>query len=100
MNKAFNRRRGLRATLTLVAAGGATVGMANGTELGATQMLGNPGFETGSAAPWTSTAGVINANGAGDTAHSGTHYAWLDGYGTTHTDTLSQSVTIPAALTN
>ncbi|HEY7175063.1 MAG TPA: putative Ig domain-containing protein, partial [Micromonosporaceae bacterium] len=60
------------------------------------QLLGNPGFETGSAAPWTSTAGVINPNGAGETSHSGTYYAWLDGYGTTHTDTLSQTVTIPA----
>jgi hypothetical protein len=59
------------------------------------QLLGNPGFETGSASPWASTAGVINPNGAGETAHSGTWYAWLDGYGTTHTDTLSQSVTIP-----
>ena len=29
-------------------------------------------------------------------AHSGSWKAWLDGYGTTHTDTLSQSVTIPA----
>ena len=66
----------------------------------ASQLLGNPGFETGSAAPWTSTAGVINPNGAGETSHSGTWYAWLDGYGTTHTDTLSQSVTIPAACTN
>jgi serine protease len=64
-----------------------------------TQLLGNPGFETGSAAPWTSTAGVINANGAGETAHSGSWYAWLDGYGTTHTDTLSQTVTIPAGCT-
>jgi Putative Ig domain len=64
-----------------------------------TQLLGNPGFETGSAAPWTATAGVINPNGAGETAHSGTWYAWLDGYGTTHTDTLSQSVTIPAGCT-
>jgi Putative Ig domain len=64
------------------------------------QLLGNPGFETGSAAPWTSTAGVINANGAGETSHSGSWYAWLDGYGTTHTDTLSQSVTIPAGCTN
>jgi subtilase family serine protease len=63
------------------------------------QLLGNPGFETGSAAPWTSTAGVINPNGAGETAHSGTWYAWLDGYGTTHTDTLSQTVTIPAGCT-
>jgi hypothetical protein len=61
-----------------------------------TQLLGNPGFETGSAAPWTSTAGVINANGAGETAHSGSWYAWLDGYGFTHTDTLSQTVTIPS----
>lgn len=60
------------------------------------QLLGNPGFETGSAAPWTSTAGVINPNGAGETAHSGSWYAWLDGYGSTHTDTLSQTVTIPS----
>ncbi len=64
-----------------------------------TQLLGNPGFETGSAAPWTSTADVINENGAGETAHSGSWYAWLDGYGTTHTDTLSQTVTIPAGCT-
>jgi hypothetical protein len=64
-----------------------------------TQQLGNPGFETGSAAPWTTTAGVINANGAGETSHSGTWYAWLDGYGTTHTDTLSQTITIPAGCT-
>jgi hypothetical protein len=64
-----------------------------------TQLLGNPGFETGSAAPWTSTPAVINPNGAGETSHSGTWYAWLDGYGTTHTDTLSQTVTIPAGCT-
>jgi hypothetical protein len=76
-------------TWTVSTAGGCTV----------TQLLGNPGFETGSAAPWTSTAGVINPNGAGETSHSGTWYAWLDGYGTTHTDTLSQTVTIPAGCT-
>jgi serine protease len=64
-----------------------------------TQLLGNPGFETGSAAPWTSTAGVINPNGAGETSHSGTWYAWLDGYGTTHTDTLAQSIAIPSGCT-
>jgi Putative Ig domain len=61
-----------------------------------TQLLGNPGFETGSAAPWSATAGVIEENGDGETSHSGSWYAWLDGYGTTHTDTLSQTVTIPA----
>ena len=66
----------------------------------ARQLLGNPGFETGSASPWTSTAGVINPNGAGETAHSGSYYAWLDGYGTPHTDTLAQSVSIPSGCTN
>lgn len=57
------------------------------------QLLLNPGFESG-AASWSSTSGVINTDGA--YAHSGVGYAWLDGYGTTHTDTLSQSVTIKA----
>jgi hypothetical protein len=60
------------------------------------QLLGNPGFETGSAAPWAATPDVIEHNGAGEHALSGTWFAWLDGYGMSHTDTLSQSVTIPA----
>jgi hypothetical protein len=64
------------------------------------QLLGNPGFETGSAAPWTTTPDVINENGEGETAHSGSWYAWLDGYGTTHTDTLAQTVTIPSTCHN
>src|SRR5262249_48897770 len=59
-----------------------------------TQLLGNPGFETGTAAPWTATAGVIN-NNSSEPPHSGSWDAWLDGYGNTHTDTLSQSVTLP-----
>lgn len=63
------------------------------------QLLANPGFETGSAAPWTSTAGVVTASGSGETAHAGSDLAWLDGYGSTHTDTLTQSVTVPAACT-
>ena len=73
-----------------------TISTSGGGGCTAAQLLGNPGFETGSAAPWTSTAAVINPNGAGETSHSGTWYAWLDGYGFTHTDTLAQSVTIPA----
>jgi hypothetical protein len=75
-----------------------TVGTAGGCTV--TQLLGNPGFETGTAAPWTTTAGVINPNGSGETSHSGTWFAWLDGYGTTHTDTVTQTVTIPAGCTN
>ncbi|MEV6296997.1 M4 family metallopeptidase [Streptomyces sp. NPDC051896] len=59
-----------------------------------TQLLSNPGFESGSSG-WSATSGVIT-NDTGEAAHSGSYKAWLDGYGTTHTDTLSQSVTIPA----
>ncbi|HEV2639465.1 MAG TPA: putative Ig domain-containing protein [Actinocrinis sp.] len=62
----------------------------------AAQLIGNPGFETGAITPWTSTAGVLNDSSAGEAAHSGSYLAWLDGYGTTHTDTLAQSVTIPS----
>ncbi len=59
------------------------------------QQLGNPGFETGSASPWSATAGVVDSS-TSEPARSGSWKAWLDGYGGSHTDTLSQSVTIPA----
>jgi hypothetical protein len=62
----------------------------------AQQLLGNPGFETGSIAPWTSTPGVLNNVDEGVPAQSGSWLAWLDGYGTAHTDRLAQKVTIPA----
>jgi Zn-dependent metalloprotease len=62
---------------------------------GGSNLLANPGFESG-ATSWSSTTGVIT-NSAGAFPHSGSYYAWLDGYGTTHTDSVSQSVTIPAA---
>jgi Zn-dependent metalloprotease len=58
-------------------------------------LLANPGFESG-AASWTQTAGVIT-NDTGAAPRSGSYYAWLDGYGTSHTDSVSQTVTIPAA---
>jgi hypothetical protein len=60
------------------------------------QKLGNPGFESGNTG-WSSTSGVIGQYGSqGEPPHAGTWDAWLDGYGATHTDTLSQSVTIPS----
>jgi hypothetical protein len=59
------------------------------------QKLGNPGFETGSASPWTASTGVIS-NSSAEPPHSGSWDAWLDGYGVATTDTLTQSVTIPA----
>jgi hypothetical protein len=64
------------------------------------QKLANPGFESGSAS-WSATAGVIGQWGSsGEPPHSGTWNAWLDGYGTTHTDTLSQSVTLPSGCSS
>ncbi|MCX4595931.1 M4 family metallopeptidase [Streptomyces sp. NBC_01549] len=59
-----------------------------------TQLLGNAGFESGNTT-WTATSGVIT-NSSSEAAHAGSYKAWLDGYGSTHTDTLSQSVTIPS----
>ncbi|MFJ6194484.1 M4 family metallopeptidase [Micromonospora sp. NPDC092111] len=61
------------------------------------QKLANPGFESG-ATGWTASTGVIT-NSANQPAHGGSYKAWMDGYGSTHTDTLSQSVTIPAGCT-
>jgi hypothetical protein len=75
-----------------------TVTVSNTTT--AQQLLGNPGFENGSSspAPWTVSAGVID-NSTGEAAHSGSWKAWLDGYGTTHTDSIVQTVTIPSTVT-
>ncbi len=61
------------------------------------QKLVNPGFESGSTG-WTASAGVIT-NDSGAAAHTGSYKAWLDGYGSAHTDTVSQTVSIPAGCT-
>ncbi|HWS70484.1 MAG TPA: Ig-like domain-containing protein, partial [Thermoanaerobaculia bacterium] len=66
---------------------------------GTTQLLGNPGFETGVASPWTATAGIID-NSASEAAHSGSWKAWLNGYAAVHTDSLLQSVAIPSTATS
>ncbi|NES13508.1 MULTISPECIES: M28 family peptidase [Micromonospora] len=58
------------------------------------QLIGNSSFESGTA-PWTATSGVITSS-SGQAARTGSYKAWLDGYGSSHTDTLSQSVTLPA----
>ncbi|MEU6775729.1 putative Ig domain-containing protein [Streptomyces sp. NPDC046759] len=71
-----------------------TVGSGGGGGCTSSQLLANPGFESGNTG-WTATSGVIT-NDTGEAAHGGSYKAWLDGYGSSHTDTLSQSVTIPA----
>ncbi|TQJ46812.1 M4 family metallopeptidase [Streptomyces sp. SLBN-115] len=75
-----------------------TVSSTGGGSCAATQLLGNAGFESGSTT-WTATSGVIT-NSSSQAARTGSYKAWLDGYGSTHTDTLSQSVTIPSGCTN
>jgi hypothetical protein len=77
-----------------------TVSPAGGGCSAAGQKLANPGFESGNTS-WTATTGVIGQFGSsGQPTHGGTWNAWLDGYGTTHTDSISQSVAIPAGCTN
>ena len=69
--------------------------ISNGTT--ATELVKNGGFESG-ATSWTQTTGVIN-NDSGEAAHTGSYKAWLDGYGSAHTDYVRQSITIPSTAT-
>jgi pseudomonalisin len=61
----------------------------------------NGGFE-GSASPWTVSSGVwcTHSKCSGETAHAGTGFLWLDGYGSAHTDTASQTFTVGTAATS
>jgi hypothetical protein len=74
-------------SLTVTSAGGCT----------AAQLLGNPGFESGNTV-WSATAGVITSS-TGRPARTGSWKAWLDGYGSSHTDTLTQAVALPTGCT-
>jgi hypothetical protein len=65
---------------------------------GGSQLLLNPGFESGNV-NWVTTAGVID-NSTGRPARTGSWKAWLDGYGTTHTDSCYQQLTIPSTATS
>ncbi|WP_246005005.1 M4 family metallopeptidase [Nocardioides marmorisolisilvae] len=65
---------------------------------GGSQLLLNPGFESG-AVNWTGTAGPIT-NNTGRPARTGSWKMWLGGNGTTATENEAQSVTIPASATS
>ncbi len=60
------------------------------------QLLLNPGFESG-AVNWSSSSGVIT--NYSPYAYQGNWFAWLDGYTSPETDSLSQTVSIPAGCT-
>lgn len=75
-----------------------TGGTGGGTGGGAgSELVANPSFESG-AANWTQTTGVIT-NSSTIAAKTGTYKAWLCGYGTTHTDYVYQTLTIPSSAT-
>ncbi|MET7615584.1 hydrolase [Streptomyces sp. NPDC005408] len=96
----WNDTAGTNAALALNATqwlAGGTGGGGGGGTCTAAQLLANPGFESG-ATSWSASSGVITTD-AGEAARTGSYKAWLNGYGSAHTDTLSQSVTIPASCT-
>jgi hypothetical protein len=64
----------------------------------ATELIVNGGFESGTSS-WTATSGVVSSDSS-QAGHGGTYKAWLDGYGSAHTDTLYQAVTIPSSATS
>ncbi|HEU4951031.1 MAG TPA: Ig-like domain-containing protein, partial [Holophagaceae bacterium] len=70
----------------------------NGTG-GSTELIKNGGFESG-ATNWTQTSGVIGAYGASEATHAGSYDAWLDGYGSSHTDYVYQTITIPSTASS
>ncbi|MFI6051926.1 hydrolase [Streptomyces violascens] len=83
----------LNATEWLSGAAGSGSG-GDPTPCTAAQLFANPGFESGSSG-WTATSGIINTS-SGEPARTGAYKAWLGGKGSAHTDTLAQTVSIPA----
>ncbi|MFC8392654.1 MULTISPECIES: M20/M25/M40 family metallo-hydrolase [unclassified Streptomyces] len=69
----------------------------DGGDCDTTGVVANGGFESGTS-PWTGNTGTIGAH-SGRSAHTGTRFAWLSGYGSTRTESISQSVTVPAGCT-
>ncbi|THA52865.1 M1 family aminopeptidase [Streptomyces sp. A1136] len=63
------------------------------------QVVANGGFESDTS-PWSQSSTSVITSRAGQSAHAGTTFAWLNGVGGTHTDTLSQSVTVPAGCSS
>ncbi|MFD8417796.1 hydrolase [Streptomyces sp. NPDC059668] len=91
---ATNAALALNATAWLAGSGSGSGGGGGGGTCTAAQLLANPGFESGSGS-WTASSGVIT-NSSGEAARTGSYKAWMDGYGSAHTDTLAQTVTVPS----
>jgi hypothetical protein len=86
---------GAKASITFTWTINATAGC------GPQQLIQNGGFSTGKITPWTASSGVLTAESSSHPSYPSTdgYLAWIDGYSGKHTDTLSQTVTIPATCT-
>ena len=62
-----------------------------------TELLRNPGFETGKLSPWVATAGVLKKKSSSFPVHAGNWLVRLGGRTAPHTDTLAQTVTVAPA---
>jgi hypothetical protein len=91
------------ATDTTGASGSATFTwtISAATGCGTQQLIQNGGFQSGSLSPWTASSGVLTAASSSHPSYPSTdpYLAWIDGYSGKHTDTLAQTVTIPATCT-
>lgn len=83
-----------RLLFSLLGAGPTPTPTPTPTPVPGAELLLNRGFESGGV-NWTATSGVIN-NSTQQTPRTGSWYAWLNGYGVTHTDTLFQQITVPS----
>ncbi|MFC7614619.1 Ig domain-containing protein [Actinokineospora soli] len=63
------------------------------------QKLVNPGFESGTTGWANATWTISNWTGVG-APRTGSRSSWISGYGYTQTETLQQTVAIPAGCTN
>ena len=69
-----------------------------GSTGGTTQLLANPGFESGYVS-WVAASSGDVTNSTSRTPRTGSWYAWLGGWSSTHTDYMYQTVTIPSTAT-
>ncbi|HKG51335.1 MAG TPA: M4 family metallopeptidase [Actinomycetales bacterium] len=81
-----------------VPAGSATCSGGATPPSGSGNLVANAGFESGATA-WSSTAGSITSS-ASRPAHSGSWKAWLGGNGTSASENVAQSVTIPSTASS
>ncbi|MFN7959493.1 MAG: IPT/TIG domain-containing protein [Holophagaceae bacterium] len=90
-------------TITVTSGGGVATSTAYTVNASAqAQVMMNTGFEAVAPSPiiWKGNTDIIStANGANMVPHSGTHYAWVGGYGSVNSDQITQDFWVPATAT-